>query len=303
MEGSNPEEPILCFMDDARAKRDVSGDDLESGAAGGRIGFGWWSWTLEQVLVAGGLVSMVFAAVILVRGDLTVLGLEMALLSPGIVLTGLLLWKPKPRLFLAAGIANSALPIAAIPLGLLAALADPLAFPAYQGYVLATLSILLALPGGVSGYLRGRWHLPAPSLREGLRSLHGLATIAVVGLSVGAMVAGALAYDHIPVPAGPPEAIDFEPPQSRIVVTADSRFQPSGFNVTVAVVTEITVLNEDAVPHTFTYTVDGATYSHDVFGKGTTRFLVLFSGPGTVPFSSVAPGDTNMSGNITVVSG
>jgi hypothetical protein len=66
-------------------------------------------------------------------------------------------------------------------------------------------------------------------------------------------------------------------------------------------VTEITLLNEDPVPHTFTYTVNGTTYSHELFVGGTTRFLVLFAGAGTIPFRSVAPGDTNMMGNITVV--
>jgi hypothetical protein len=302
VEGSNPDEAIRCFMDEAGARRDAGGEDLSAETIP-EPGAGGWRWTLESILVAGGLVAMVVAAFVLTGGDLVRLGVSIALLSPGIALTGLLFWKPRPRLFLAAGIANSALPIAVIPFGLLGALANPLAFPQYQGYVLATLALLLALPGGVSGFLRGRWHLPAASLRDGLRSLHGLAAIAIVAMGVGSMIAGALAYEHIPAPPGPPEAIDFEPPGKWVIVTSDSRFQRSEFPVTVAVVTEIAVLNEDPVPHTFTYTVNGTTYSHELSVGATTRFLVLFAELGTIPFRSVAPGDTNMMGNITVVPG
>jgi len=243
---------------------------------------------------------MILASVVLTNGDLPILGLSIALLAPGIGLTGLLFWRPRPWLFLAAGIANSGLTLIAIPLGLLLALTNPLVYPLYQGFVLSALCLLLALPAGVSGYLRGRWNLPPPSLKEGARSLHGLATIAVVSLSVGAMVAGALAYQHIPVPPGPPQAIDFDPPATVGVAASDSRFQPNAFNVTVSVVTEIIVLNEDSTAHSFTYTSNGTTYSHPVFAGGTTRFLVLFSGPGTIPFRSTVPGDSNMTGNITV---
>lgn len=246
---------------------------------------------------------MVAAAVVLTNGDLFLLGLSIVLLAPGIVLTGLLLVRPRSWLFLAAGIANSLLTIIAIPAGLLRALANPLADPLYPGVVLSTLSLLLALPAGISGFLRGRWHLPKRSLVDGVRSLHGLAVIAVVGMSLGAMAAGFLAYQHIPAPPGPAEAFDFVPPAQVVILISDSRFQPSAFNVTAAVVTEITVLNEDTTRYTFTYTVNRTTYSHDVFPGGTTRFLVLFSEPGTVPFWSVLPLDPSMMGNITVLQG
>jgi hypothetical protein len=290
-------------MDNVGERQDASGDDLAEGTLGGRLDSGRWRWTLESILVSGGLAAMIVAAAVLTGGDLGLLGMSVGLLSPGIVLTGLLFWKPRPRLFLAAGIANSALPIAVIPFGLLGALANPLAFPHYQGYVLATLALLLALPGGVSGYLRGRWHFPARSLKDGLHSIHAIATLAVVALGLGSMIAGALAYEHIPAPPGPPEAIDFDAPAKVTVLASDARFQPSEFNVTVAVVTEVAVLNEDDALHTFTYTINGTVYSHDVSGRGTTRFLVLFSALETIPFRSVAPGDTSMTGNITVVSG
>jgi hypothetical protein len=286
-------------MEQGAEKSDAGAEEFSEDTAGGRHGLLRQRWTLEQLLIAAGLGVMIVAAVIFTNGDVGLLELSAVLLAPGIILTGLLFWRPRPGVYLAAGIANSALTIIALPLGLPLALANPLLFPRYQGYVLSALSLLLALPAGISGYLQGRWSLLRPSLIDRVRGLHGLATIAVVSLSVGAMVAGALAYQHIPGPPGPPEAIDFAAPIVG-VVASDSRFQPNAFNVTAGVVTEIVVLNEDSTAHSFTYTSNGVTYSHDVFSGGTARFLVLFSARGTIPFRSSAPGDPKMMGNITV---
>jgi len=257
-------------------------------------------WTLERALVLAGFVTMALSLVVLASGDLSVLGLSLVLLVPGGVFTSLLLWKGLPWTYLVAGIANSLVAIIAIPFGLLGVLTNPLLGPMYGGFVLAALSLLLALPAGVSGYLQGRRRVVPRPLAEGVHTFYGFAAIALVALSVGALVAGSLAYRNLPIPSsGAGEAIDFTPTAQVSVVTADSRFQPSSFNVTAGIVTRITVLNEDNARHTFTYTVNGTTYNHDLLPGSTTRFLVLFSQPGSVPFRSIP--DANMVGTITVV--
>ena len=287
-------------MEQGEENSDASAEEFSEDAAEDRHGLLLHRWTLEQLLIAAGLGVMIVASVIFTNGDVGLLELSALLLAPGTILTAVLFWRPRPGLYLAAGIANSALTLIAIPLGLPLALQNPLLFPMYQGYVLSALCLLLALPAGISGYLQGRWSLLRGSLSDRVRSLHGLATVAVVSLSVGAMVAGALAYQHVPAPIGPPETMDFIPPTVGVAASS-SRFQPNAFNVTAGVVTEVIVLNEDSTAHTFTYTSNGTTYSHDVFADGgTTRFLVLFTAPGTIAFRSTVQGDSKMMGNITV---
>ena len=260
-------------------------------------------WTLDRVLIIAGFVAVVLAVVILATGDSSLVGPLLILLLPGIVVTGLLLWRARPWIYLAAGIGNSLLAIIVIPFGLFRALANPLVGPVYNSVVLVTLSLFLALPAGVMGFLRGRTGFRQRSLAEGIRSLQGFVAVALVALSIGAMAAGTLAYQNLSAPLpSPAPGYDVTPSGNISVLTTDSRFSPSSFNVTAAALTKITVLNEDSTLHTFTYLNNGTTYSHDLLPGSTTRFFVLFLAPGTVPFWSIPDRDSGMVGNITVVS-
>jgi len=253
--------------------------------------------------VIAGFVATVLAGVILGSGDASLVGPILILLLPGIVFTGLLLWRPRPAFYLLAGIANSVLAITTIPFGLFGALANPLLGPVYSAVVLTTLSLVLALPAGLLGFRRGRAGLREPNLAEGIRSLQGFAVIAIVSLSVGAIAAGSLAYQNVTARApsvGP--VYDIPVAANVSMLASNSRFSPTAINLTASVVTKITILNEDDAPHTFTYTNNGTRYSHDLMGSRTTQFFVLFSRPGIVPFSSVLAADVGMNGTMTIVS-
>ena len=280
-----------------------SGGDATSGngLSGGIRPTGWRAWNLEQVLVLGGFVSMLVAVLILVTADPTLVVVLVVLLAPGILFTALLLWRARPWTYLIAGVANCLLGIVALPIGLLGALGNPLVGPVYSSVVLATLSILLALPAGIIGYLRGRKVLRQRTLTEGIYGLQGLAAIAIVAVSIGAIAAGALAYQNLlaPVPMTGP-FYDIPASANVSILVENSRFTPSAFNVTVFNTTRITLLNEDDAPHTFTYVNNGTTYSHDLPGGSTTRFFVFFLAPGTVPFWSIPDRSGGMVGNITV---
>src|SRR3989454_1237271 len=264
---------------------------------------GWRAWNLEQVLVLGGFVSMLVAVLILVTADPTLVVVLVVLLAPGILFTALLLWRARPWTYLIAGVANCLLGIVALPIGLLGALGNPLVGPVYSSVVLATLSILLALPAGIIGDLRGRKILRQRTLAEGIYGLQGFAAIALVAVSIGAMASGALAYQNLlaPVPMTGP-FYDIPASANVSILVENSRFVPSAFNTTAFNTTRITILNEDDAPHTFTYVNNGTTYSHYLPGGSTTRFFVLFLGPGTVPFWSIPDRSGGMVGNITVSS-
>src|SRR5437667_10183279 len=144
------------------------GDARSGNETAGGIGRpGWRAWSLEQVLVLGGFVSMVLAVVILVTADPSFdVGLS-SLVIPGGIFTALLFWRPRPWIYLIAGVADCLLGIIALPIGLLGALGNPLVGPVYGSVVLAMLSILLALPAGIIGYHRGRKILRHRTIAEG----------------------------------------------------------------------------------------------------------------------------------------
>src|SRR2546421_873158 len=144
----------------------------ESNEAAQETGAGRWAgWPLNRVLVIAGFVATVLAGVILGSGEPALVGPILILLLPGIVFTGLLLWRPRPLFHLLAGGANSVLAITTIPFGLFGALANPLVGPVYDAVVLTTLSLVLALPAGILAFRRGRAGRPEPRLADGVRSL------------------------------------------------------------------------------------------------------------------------------------
>jgi len=278
------------------------GPEVSVATVGGRGAGLRTGWTIDRILVIAGFVAMVLAVVILATADPSLVVGLFILIIPGIIFTALLVWRPRPWTYLIAGVANCLLGIIALPIGLLGALGNPLVGPVYSSVVLAMLSILLALPAGIIGYLRGRSiFLRQRTLAEGIYSLQGFAAIALVAVSIGAMAAGALAYQNLlaPVPMTGPY-YDIPASANVSILAGNSRFTPSAFNVTAYSTTRITVLNEDDVPHTFTYVNNGTTYSHDLPSGSTTRFFVLFLAPGIVPFWSIPDRSGGMVGNITV---
>src|SRR2546429_3762335 len=215
-----------------------------SGTSEGIGPTGWRAWNLEQVLVLGGFVAMVLAVVILVTVYPAFDVFFSILVIPGGVVTALLFWRPRPWIYLIAGVADCLLGIIALPIGLLGALGNPLVGPVYGSVVLATLSILLALPAGIIGYLRGRKILRHRTLAEGIYSLQGFAAIALVAVSIGAMAAGALAYQNLLGPAPMSEPRYGNPaPGNVFILVENSPFFPGPFNGTAINHTRITGVN------------------------------------------------------------
>ena len=109
----------------SQGEKGVPGTD-QSDEAAEETGAGRWAgWPLNRVLVIAGFVATVLAGVILGSGDPSLVGPILILLLPGIVFTGLLLWRPRPTFYLLAGLANSVLAITTIPSGLFGALPNP----------------------------------------------------------------------------------------------------------------------------------------------------------------------------------
>lgn len=145
------------------------------------------------------------------------------------------------------------------------------------------------MPQAWAGARRVRLGLapPEPGWRFGL-------TLLTATFLSGAMVAGALATQST-TSGGGAGGYDFVPEDTARVVAQGFAFPAAPVRIAAGTVTEVVVENQDPAFHTFTYTVGGTTYHHDVPGNGQARFLVRLDAPGTVqywcaPHSGGAPG-------------
>src|SRR2546422_4059164 len=101
----------------------TEGDATSGNGMSGGIGpTGWRAWSLEQVLILGGFVSMVLAVLILVTADPAFPGALAVVLPPGILFTALLFWRPRPGIYPTACVARHLLGIISLPFRLLDAI-------------------------------------------------------------------------------------------------------------------------------------------------------------------------------------
>src|SRR5207244_11018980 len=84
----------------------TEGDATSGNGMSGGIGpTGWRAWSLEQVLILGGFVSMVLAGLILVTADPAFSVALAVVLAPGILFTALVFSGPRPSIDPIAGVA------------------------------------------------------------------------------------------------------------------------------------------------------------------------------------------------------
>lgn len=253
------------------------------------------SWTFHRFLLTTSLLLLVFSLLVVGGFSPGVFLFVGPFLVPGIVFTALLNWRPNQWTYLAAGIATSYLFFVFLPF-ILPGLSNPASPYEFAGYVLGLVSLFWALPTGVIGFWRLRKGHPMADVRSGWRTLHGIYTIAVAFVAVGAIMTSALAYAHASSSAG----FDFEPSATVNLTTANFLFQPSTLTVPVQTVVAIVVTNQENQFHTFTYELGGRTYSHDILPGATTKFLVFFDASGSIPFWCIPHQAMGMTGTMTV---
>ena len=254
-------------------------------------------WTFHRLIITLAFGALVFAFLVFGGFSLVFFAFLGLFLIPPAILLAILFWKPKPWLYLAAGIGISYLPILSIEF-VIQDLANPSNPYGYAGTAMALLSVAWALPAGVLAVVQGRKGVPHLAVREGLRSWQGIYSIGVALLAVGAGLTSVAAYNYAASHQG--GAFDFEPQASVAVNTENYMFSPSAFAVDVLTLTEVVAVNKDSVLHTFTYEVGGKRYSHDLLPQSTTRFLVFFESAGTIPYWCIPHQMDGMTGQMTV---
>src|SRR2546426_6249750 len=104
----------------------TEGDATSGNGMSGGIGpTGWRAWSLEQVLILGGFVSMVLAVLILVTADPAFPVALAVVLAPGVLFTALLFLRPRPWVYPNARLPDRLLRVIPLPLRPLRAPRNP----------------------------------------------------------------------------------------------------------------------------------------------------------------------------------
>src|SRR5207245_1531973 len=258
------------------------------------------SWTFNRLLLTMAFFDLVLA--LLVSGGFSPAAFLLygAFLIPALVFIALLTWRPNPWFYLATGIAVSYLFLVFLPF-IIGGLANPTSPYEFSGDVLGLVAVFWALPAGVLGFLQGRRGTAQLDARSGWRTRQGLYAVGVAFVAIGAILTSAIAYNHA---AGTQTGggFDFQPSATVNVTAQDFVFNPATFAVSVQTITAVAVTNRDGVLHTFTYELNGQTYSHDLLPGTTAKFLVFFDVAGSIPFWCIPHRSMGMTGTITVSS-
>jgi plastocyanin len=258
------------------------------------------AWPLPRVLVVLALLTEVAAVLVFRNGDVTQFASPEAIpFYPGLIATLLVLHRATPRRYLAAGITLAILPLLVlVAFGGLLELANPLAGASFQSVVLLVMALLLGTPAGVQGYRAGKAGKTLPAARAALGTRHGVFAVLAGAFLLGAVLVGAMASGAA-VKSGSGGGYDVTPAASRAVTAQDFAFSPAQVSIPAGQLTEIAATNKDGALHTFTYTVGGQTFSHDLTPGATTKFLVKLDAAGTVNYWC-EPHKPGMSGTLAV---
>jgi plastocyanin len=255
-------------------------------------------WTFNRLLLILAFADLVIALFVLGGFSISIFVFVGPFLIPAVVCTALLVWRPNQWFYLAAGIASGYLFILFLPF-VITGLSNPANVYEFAGNSLGLVALFWALPAGVIGFWRTRKKLALPDARSGWRTPQGIYALAVVFVAVGAILASAIAYGHaVGTPTG--GGFDFEPSRSVNVTTQNFAFSPMTLSVPLRTIVSIVVTNKDPAFHTFTYQVNGKSYSHDLLPGTTTKFLVFFDATGQISFWCIPHRSMGMTGTITV---
>ncbi|HEV8360983.1 MAG TPA: hypothetical protein VGR28_11065 [Candidatus Thermoplasmatota archaeon] len=259
-------------------------------------------WSLPRALLVAGFLGVLTAAMLHDPGALA--SPEAIPFVPSIVATALLVQRETPRRLLAAALALMVMPLLVLfAFGALPELANPAAGTTYLGLMLLLFALVVAAPVGIQGWRRGRRGAALPRARAGARAGAGLFAVLAAAALLGAGTAGVLASAKVATSSA--GGYDFAP-DATVHAVAKGFSYAGEVRLAAGVVTELVVENQDSAFHTFTYSVGGATYSHDLPGGATGKFLVKIDQPGTVqywcqPHSGGAAGArTGMVGSLVV---
>lgn len=273
-----PGEPLGESPDSGAPPSGGAGSPTDSPAAGRR---GLLAWPYSKALMTAALLTHAVALVMISGFGIGNIIFALPIAAPAFILCALAITKGKPGFYLGAAITLLLFPLlflAFVP----QYLAVPQFGPLFAGAVLAVLSVFFGLPAGLWVWRHRGEDLPALSLRDGVRTRHGVLTVLVAGLFLGAAAAGQAAW--LNALSSTPVGADFEA-TVQVTISAEAYFfHPNEASFPAGQVVEITLVNNDPDYHTFTYAVGEKTYSHDMLPSTTSKVLLVITDAGDYRF-------------------
>jgi plastocyanin len=204
----------------------------------------------------------------------------------------LIVLRQRPWAFLTSGILITALPATGFALFMRLHILDPLNARSFAGAAFGIFSLLVAVPAAIRGARQARRN-EHTSIPRGWRSRLGTYVIGCAALLIGASYASIVASTAADqARAGTNDFTAAEVGAESIhLETVDFDFRPANLSVTAKRLTELTIVNRDAEPHTFTYEKAGTEYNHNVLPGANATVWLFFAEPGTIKFRCLPHSD------------
>ncbi len=283
----------------------AEGGSEKSGQDGATKGRGILAWPFARLLIAGAFAAELVAITLFVAPSPANATFVVPFLGPVVVLCALALWKGRRWMFLGAGIT-----LAIFPMLVLAFSVDSFVVP-QLGIVFAAgmfllMALFIGLPTGIWVFVYRKSGTPPMTAREGLKTRYGLFNILVVGILLGAALAGEAAYINATSGGATNGGSDLEAEAWVNITTENFLFVPTNVSIPAGKIVEVTVTNKDSALHTFTYKVGAGTasektYTHNLLPSSTTKFSLLISTAATVHFWCIPHEAMGMVGDFHVV--
>lgn len=202
---------------------------------------------------------------------------------PGVIAVAVLAFWTRPWLYLVAGALTATFPLVILfVFGAHAALMHPGVGADFVATLLLALAAVLALMGGVAGFVQGRRGTQPPG-HGFVASSQGLAALLVLSLVAGAVLSSGLAsadlrtmVTHSASNAVPDHIVELE--------MVDFEFSPKQVVIPAGEIVALKVKNSDKAFHTFTYMLEGERREMPIPGNTEVTILLRFAEPQAIHF-------------------
>lgn len=228
-------------------------------------------WDINRALIVLGSALCLAAFVVFLVVDPSQGAGTLPLVAGAVLGLAIVFWAP-PWMYLVSGILVSGFPLVVFfVFGAYGALEHPGGGPETSGLFLVFAGAVVALVGGVAGFVQARKGT-APRVGAGMGAPLGAFAGLFVALLLGMVLANQLTYgdskDFVQRPVSHVET----PEVSKTLVAEGIRFAPASLEIPVGKLTAVTLRNDDRVFHTMSYR-DADGIHTAVIPDGTTQTL------------------------------
>ncbi|HUR69271.1 MAG TPA: hypothetical protein VM370_08490 [Candidatus Thermoplasmatota archaeon] len=239
------------------------------------------AWNVNKILLVAGALLILAASAIQVALVPTMLAQTAPLWVGGIVALILMIWA-RPWMYLVGGILAALFPLVVIfVFGASGALTHPGSGIEGIEILLLLAGAILALVGGIAGFVQGRRHAQPPA-SMGLRAPQVLAAALIAAMVLSYGIANVYASGDTRALAERPIAHADSVDLHVRVVTTGVAYAPRPINIPMGKLVSLDIENGDPFVHTFSYHLDGTLHEQAIPASSKMSVLMKFDTPQTI---------------------